>query len=130
MSLKTALERIMNEWRVARTERFAQHPLASFIRGDATKEVELALASRRGLSVKGSPGAGQWAAVPWISVFDDIVTDSATHGYYVVYLFHSYPPARCTQSSAVRAPEVGEHICRKYFIEIRTMELENVQIRH
>ena len=92
--------------------------------------VELALASRRGLSVKGSPGAGQWAAVPWISVFDDIVTDSATHGYYVVYLFHSYPPARCTQSSAVRAPEVGEHICRKYFIEIRTIELENVQIRH
>ena len=25
----------------------------------------------------------------WISIFDDVVTDSATHGYYVVYLFHS-----------------------------------------
>src|SRR5262249_40422384 len=27
-------------------------------------------------------------AVPWVSVFDEVVTESATHGYYVVYLFH------------------------------------------
>jgi 5-methylcytosine-specific restriction enzyme A len=65
-----------------------QHPLASFIRDEAAQKVEGALASHRGLSVKGSAGAGQWAAVPWLSVFDDVVTDSATRGYHVVYLFH------------------------------------------
>jgi 5-methylcytosine-specific restriction enzyme A len=89
MGLRSALERIMSEWRVAHTERFAQHPLASFIRDDAAYEVGRAIANRQGLTVKGSAGAGQWAAVPWVSVFDDIVTDTATRGYYVVYLFHS-----------------------------------------
>lgn len=37
--------------------------------------------------VRGSPGQGQWAYVPWISVFDPAITTTATHGYYVVYLF-------------------------------------------
>jgi hypothetical protein len=27
--------------------------------------------------------------VPWVAVFDPLVTDSATRGYYPVYLFHS-----------------------------------------
>jgi len=39
------------------------------------------------LIVQGSPGQGQWAAVPWISIFDPAITTSATRGYYVVYLF-------------------------------------------
>jgi 5-methylcytosine-specific restriction protein A len=34
----------------------------------------------------GSPGKGNWAHVPWVSVFDPVVTTSATRGYYVVYL--------------------------------------------
>jgi 5-methylcytosine-specific restriction enzyme A len=89
MSLGTTLERIMREWMVARTEPFAKHSLASFIRGSATKEIEAAITNPHGLTVKGSAGAGQWAVVPWISIFDDVVTDSATRGYYVVYLFHS-----------------------------------------
>jgi hypothetical protein len=29
-----------------------------------------------------------WAEVPWLAAFDPIVTDGATRGYYVVYLFH------------------------------------------
>jgi 5-methylcytosine-specific restriction enzyme A len=42
--------------------------------------------------VEGSPGRGNWAAVPWISVFDPIITTSATKGFYVVYLFHVSKP--------------------------------------
>jgi len=45
-----------------------------------------------GLVVEGSPGQGNWAAVPWISVFDPAITTSATRGYYVVYLFHASEP--------------------------------------
>ena len=89
MSLRTALQKITTEWQVARTEQFARHPVAAFIRDGAPSEVERTLVDRRGFTVKGGAGAGQWAAVPWISVFDDVVTDSATRGYYVVYLFHS-----------------------------------------
>ena len=42
--------------------------------------------------VEGSPGRGDWAAVPWISVFDPAITTSAIRGYYVVYLFHTERP--------------------------------------
>src|SRR5205085_6626418 len=45
-----------------------------------------------GLLVEGSAGAGNWAAVPWISIFDPAITTSATRGYYVVYLFHVDKP--------------------------------------
>jgi hypothetical protein len=45
-----------------------------------------------GLLAEGSAGAGNWAAVPWISVFDPAITTSATQGYYVVYLFHVSNP--------------------------------------
>jgi hypothetical protein len=45
-----------------------------------------------GFLVEGSAGAGNWAAVPWLSVFDPAITTAATHGYYVVYLFHGREP--------------------------------------
>lgn len=69
------------------------HPLAQFITGDAEKAVSEALGEvGAGLLVKGSPGQGNWAAVPWISVFDPAITTTATRGYYVVYLFHADQP--------------------------------------
>ncbi|MEW5321276.1 DUF3578 domain-containing protein [Geobacillus thermoleovorans] len=38
--------------------------------------------------VKGSVGkSGNWAAVPWVAVMDQEVTDSTQRGYYIVYLF-------------------------------------------
>lgn len=89
MSLKAALARVLDEWQTARNEIYAQHPLAAFIRSGLRHEVEMALGNRRGLTVEGSAGRGQWAGVPWVAVFDDVVTDSATRGYYVVYLFHA-----------------------------------------
>jgi hypothetical protein len=39
------------------------------------------------LKFKGSTGAGNITAAPWIAVFDPRITTSATTGYYVVYLF-------------------------------------------
>ena len=40
------------------------------------------------LTVKASVGQGVWAAVPWLAFFDPLVTDTATRGYYVVYLIN------------------------------------------
>ena len=63
------------------------------IRHDAAKSVEAALGELgAGLLVEGSAGAGNWAAVPWISIFDPAITTSASHGYYVAYLFHVDKP--------------------------------------
>lgn len=38
--------------------------------------------------IKGSAGAGNWAAVPWLGFFDPIVTESAQSGFYVVFLIN------------------------------------------
>src|SRR5262245_30421357 len=86
--LRDALSRICLDFKTAREGPFASHLLAEFIRGGAAGEVQAALGELAGgLICKGSAGAGNWAEVPWLAVFDPFVTDSATRGYYVVYLF-------------------------------------------
>jgi 5-methylcytosine-specific restriction enzyme A len=93
MPLRETLSRIIQEYPKATKEPFAGHPLAAFIRQEAATTAEAALGSLGpGLLVEGSAGAGNWAAVPWIAVFDPAVTTSATEGYYVVYLFHVSDP--------------------------------------
>ncbi len=37
--------------------------------------------------VEGSVGVGNWASVPWVAIFDQLVTTSAQSGYYPVFLF-------------------------------------------
>jgi 5-methylcytosine-specific restriction enzyme A len=93
MPLREALQQILTEYPLARTNALEGHPMAQFIRGDAADAVSGALGETgSGLVVQGSPGQGNWAAVPWIAVFDPAITTSATRGYYVVYLFHAEQP--------------------------------------
>jgi 5-methylcytosine-specific restriction enzyme A len=90
MGLRETLTRILSDYPGAKTAPLEGHPLAQFIRGGAESAVSQALGSEaEGLMVQGSPGQGNWAAVPWISIFDPVITTSATRGYYVVYLFHA-----------------------------------------
>lgn len=90
MPLREALEKVLTEYRDAKRLPLKGHALAAYIRGDAKQAVEDGLGeSGAGLVVEGSPGQGNWAAVPWISIFDPAITTSATRGYYVVYLFHA-----------------------------------------
>lgn len=64
------------------------HKIASYLRIDLPSVISNSLgAHQRGFICTGSAGAGNWAAVPWVAVFDPRVTDTATKGYYVVYLF-------------------------------------------
>ncbi len=89
MTLTYALSRIIDEYPLAKGETFSGHILGAVIRDAARREVVDALGSgNKDLLVRGSAGQGIWAEVPWISVFDPLVTRTATQGHYVVYLFH------------------------------------------
>lgn len=93
MALRETLQRILTEYPAATDAPLEGNPLAQFIRGEAESSVADGLgALSQGLIVQGSPGQGNWAAVPWISIFDPATTTSATRGYYVVYLFHAIEP--------------------------------------
>ncbi len=86
--MRTAFQRIAAEFIEASSQPLEAHPLAQFIRTEARDRVREGLPEHyQRLIVKGSPGQGNWANVPWVAVFDPSVTDSATRGYYVVYLF-------------------------------------------
>jgi 5-methylcytosine-specific restriction protein A len=93
MALRDILQTILTDYREARSKPFAGNPLATLIRHEAAEAVKDALGEvGAGFLVEGSAGAGNWAAVLWISVFDPMITTSATQGYYVVYLFHAMEP--------------------------------------
>ena len=93
MPLRETLQKILTEYPTAKQLPLEGHTLAGFIRRDAEQAVEDGLGGLgAGLIVEGSPGQGNWAAVPWISVFDPAITTTATRGYYVVHLFHVSEP--------------------------------------
>jgi hypothetical protein len=63
--------RVGREFAAARQEALTGHPLAQVIRVVLPGEVRDALDDVSGdLIVEGSPGVGNWAFVPWVSVFD------------------------------------------------------------
>lgn len=84
--IRDALQTVTKMYADARAEPFADHPLADYLRHEAPNEIEKAIKANN-LICKGSAGQSQWADVPWIGIFDPIVTTSATRGYYLVYLF-------------------------------------------
>ena len=66
------------------------HPLAKKIRQDGPELFGSQLTGTHlDFDIKGSAGQGQWADIPWIAFLNPSVTDRASQGYYVVYLFQS-----------------------------------------
>nr|WP_287410259.1 DUF3578 domain-containing protein [Pseudodesulfovibrio sp.] len=87
--IRNTLERIGTEYSKAIKQNFSGHPLAENIRRNAPNAIKNALGSMsNGLHIKASCGQGKWATVPWIAIFNPLVTTTATRGYYVVYLFN------------------------------------------
>lgn len=95
-SLREILTRITLEYNAAKQDPPKEHPIADLLRNEATESVRQALGENASFyKVVGSPGKGNWAAVPWISVFDPDITISATRGYYVVYLINPTEKLSC-----------------------------------
>tara|TARA_R110000772_G_scaffold49123_1_gene112365 strand:- start:73957 stop:74940 length:984 start_codon:yes stop_codon:yes gene_type:complete len=86
MAIREAFWAIAQNFGNAKAETFGEHPLAQFIRKEAADAVAQYVNATE-LKITGSPGQGNWADVPWVGIFHRDVTTSATHGYYVVYLF-------------------------------------------
>jgi 5-methylcytosine-specific restriction protein A len=85
-NLKDILLKIAASYKSATSQSFTKHPIANLIR-DKSKEIISPLLEDENLVVKGSPGKGAWATVPWIAIFNKHETDSAQEGVSIVYLF-------------------------------------------
>lgn len=87
--LHEMLSRLATEYAKERTKPFAQSEFGNFVRHDISIEARKRLVFLPyDLKVKASVGAGVWAAVPWLAFFDPLITESATSGFYVVYLIN------------------------------------------
>ena len=64
-------------------------PLFNLLTDTLRDEVALLVGDEVSYRTQGSAGAGNWAETPWVAVFDLSVTDTATRGHYVVYLFRA-----------------------------------------
>lgn len=86
MSLRSALNLVLEEYPAQSQYTFAGNDLASFIRTDLPKLVRQVVGSNERYEIRGSAGKGNWARCPWVAIFDRLVTTTAQEGYYVVYL--------------------------------------------
>ncbi|WP_323764668.1 MrcB family domain-containing protein [Marinovum sp.] len=87
--LSEKLVRLAKSYVYERGKPFAGSAFGAFVRHDLAKEAKKALIfSPFDLTVKASVGAGNWAAVPWLAFYDPLITESATRGFYVVYLIN------------------------------------------
>lgn len=88
--LHDMLSRIAREYIFERAKPFANSKFGEFVRHDLPIEANKRLIFLPyELKVKASVGAGVWAAVPWLAFFDPLITESATNGFYVVYLINA-----------------------------------------
>ena len=85
--IRNALIEVSQNFLTAKDERFAGHPLGTFLRGTAPNEIRTSLPGQNLIFAGSSGSMGNWTHVPWIGIFDPAVTSGAQHGYYLVYLF-------------------------------------------
>jgi hypothetical protein len=84
------LSRIAIKYTYERSRPFAGSEFGNFVRHDLSIEAKKRLIFLPyDLKVKASVGAGNWASVPWLGFFDPLITESATRGFYVVYLINA-----------------------------------------
>lgn len=86
MALQKSLANLLTNYPKAKGETFGDNQLADFIRNQLPEIVSEIIGKNDRYKIQGSPGQGNWADVPWIGIFDRLITESAQNGYYLVYL--------------------------------------------
>lgn len=90
MNLRDSLKKILMEWNEEKKKPFKNNILAEFIRHDFVNSVKIVTEKNKSnYLLKASPGAGNWANIPWLSILDPRITTTTQEGIYPVYLFRS-----------------------------------------
>ena len=88
MGMREELQTILNGIAQARKEPLLNHPLARHITHD-WHDAASQIVDDPSYKITGSPGKGHWAHTVWLAIFDRLITESAQHGFYLVYLVPS-----------------------------------------
>lgn len=85
--MRDLFQKILNEYRDAYNENSTKHPAVTAITVDIPSEIEKIIIEKERFKIKGTKGVSNLPAIPWIAIFDVLVTQSAQSGYYPVFLF-------------------------------------------
>lgn len=86
--LKEYLLEIINNYNTEKEKNFGGNYLASYIRQMARKAIPESIIDSKEYLVKASAGQSNWAAVPWLAIFDRDISETAQAGYDLVFLFN------------------------------------------
>lgn len=85
--MKNIVDKILNEYQIAKNQTFAGHELGTFFRSGIPETLYgTGIVDSKTHLITGSVGQGNWATIPWICIFDRKITTSAQRGVYIVYL--------------------------------------------
>jgi len=85
--LTKSIKYLFDNYIKAKSEIFANNPMGYYIRKIVPQNFyNTGLIDNKKYIVDGSVGQGNWAQVPWICIFNQEITKSATKGVYIVYL--------------------------------------------
>ena len=85
--MRKEFQNIVNDYQEAYGEEYTNHSLAKTIRNSIPELIKKIIFDSERYIIKGSAGAGNWTAIPWIAIFDSLITNTAQSGYYPVFLF-------------------------------------------
>lgn len=81
-----SFNKVLLEYNDAKSSKFADHPLGELVRKEIPDSIRRIIDKER-YKVWGSVGQGNWSEIPWIAIFDILITKTAQSGYYPVFLF-------------------------------------------
>lgn len=86
--MRDLLLKVLESYVHSKSEKIKEHEIAQCLRIEAKKIiVNKAFIDTKKYMLEGSAGKGNWADIPWIAIYDKDITNKATKGYYIVYLF-------------------------------------------
>ena len=88
--MRNEIDRFLNGFIKAKESPLRGSDFGKFVRDDIRKAIlDTGLVDENEYAVSGSVGKGNWAQIPWIAIFDERITNSASKGVYIVYLLSS-----------------------------------------
>jgi hypothetical protein len=86
--IRQVLSNISNQYISNKGLDFKNNSMVRYLESECKQDfINSGIVDPKQYIVEGSAGKGNWAAVPWICIFDKDISVSARKGYYIVYLF-------------------------------------------
>ena len=125
--MRDEILKFMQQCPEAKQQPFSENPFGSFVRTDIPRALyDTGIVEQGKYKIQASVGAGNWAMIPWICVFDRAITESAQKGVYIVYLL-SRDSKRLYLTFNQGCTDLRQQHSRRDTIEIMHQKAEKVR---